>query len=333
MNPYGQEILAKERTGEEELRLNSIFASLSYYNAFAAEALAPSLDGTPVTDYPTVFKTRSGKKIDVLLSGELITNNKQVQGLLLVANDVTELSKTLRDLEKSNKELEQFAYVAAHDLQEPLRKMTTYLQLLEINYKDKIDEKAMTYINIAVNSGSQMRKLIQDLLEYSNIAANNENPVSTDMNEVVEKVTKTLALQIEESGAQIVSNHLPTLHQTNATQMEQLMQNLLSNALKYRSDKKAHIKINADDLGEYWQFTIEDNGIGIDPEYREKVFVVFRRLHGKGQYPGTGIGLSICKKIIEQHGGRIWIDSNEQGGCTFFFTIPKYPKRQDLQMQ
>lgn len=333
INPYGQEILAKERTDGEEFSISSIFASLSYYNAFATEALAPSLDGTRITDYVTVFKTRSGKKIDILLSAELITNNKQVQGLLLVANDVTELSGTLRDLEKSNKELEQFAHVASHDLQEPLRKMTTYLHRLEIEYKDKIDEKAMKYIRIAVNSGNQMRNLIHDILEYSNIAANNENSGSTDMNEVMEKVIKTLALQLEESRAQIVSNRLPVLQKTNATQMQQLLQNLLSNGLKYRSDKKPYIKIYAEDLGEYWRFAVEDNGIGIHPEYREKVFVVFQRLHSKSQYPGTGIGLSICKKIIEQHGGRIWVDSNVEGGCTFFFTIPKYPGREDLHMQ
>jgi light-regulated signal transduction histidine kinase (bacteriophytochrome) len=329
INPFGKEILVKDSAGEG-LSVRSIFDSVSHYNAFAAEALAPSLQGNLVKDHATVFKTHSGEKIDVLLSAQLITNNKQVQGLLVVANDVTELSKTLRDLEKSNKELEQFAYVASHDLQEPLRKMSAYLHLLEAQFKDKIDEKAMAYIQIAVKSGSQMRSLIQDLLEYSNIAANNENNGSTDMNEVVEKVTKTLGMQIEELGAQIVSEGLPVLHQVNATQMEQLVQNLLSNGLKYHSDKKPHIKIYAEDSGEYWQFAIEDNGIGIGPQYREKVFVVFQRLHSKGQYPGTGIGLSICKKIIEQHGGRIWIDSNEHGGSTFFFTIPKNLPRVSL---
>jgi light-regulated signal transduction histidine kinase (bacteriophytochrome) len=239
----------------------------------------------------------------------------------------------LRDLEKSNKELEQFAYVASHDLQEPLRKMSTYLHLLEMEYKDKMDEKGTTYVNVAVKAGSQMRDLIQDLLEYSNIAAINENLGSTDMNQVVEKVTKTLALQIEESGAKIVSTHLPLLHQTNTSQMQQLMQNLLSNALKYRSDKKAHIKIYVEDLSEHWRFAIQDNGIGIQPECREKVFAVFQRLHSRSQYPGTGIGLSICKKIIEQYGGRIWVDSNAEGGCTFFFTIPKHLTTRDLRMQ
>lgn len=328
MNPYGQGLLAKNATSEEELSLKSIFASVLNYNAFVEGVFAISMKGTPIKDYTTALQTGSGKKIDVLLSAEPIISNKQLQGLLLVANDVTELSQTLRNLEKSNKELEQFAYVASHDLQEPLRKMTTHLQLLETEYKHALDEQAMTYINLAVKSTSEMRSQIQDLLEYASITPGNEDVSSTDMNEVVAKVCKTLALQIEESGAQITCNPLPVLHQVNAGQMQQLFQNLISNALKYRSPNNAYIEINAEDLDEYWRFSVRDNGIGIAPEYREKVFVIFQRLHRKGVYPGTGIGLSICKKIVEQNAGKIWIDSNAEGGCTFFFTISKLPMRQ-----
>ena len=333
MNPYARKIFVTEKPDDEGTGIDTIFPSRAHYDAFAAEAFAPSLKVKPIRNYATVFQTPLGEKIDVLLSAELITSNKQVQGLLLVANDVTELSRTLRDLETSNKELERFAYVASHDLQEPLRKVSYFLQLLEIKYKDKIDETANTYINAAVNCAGQMRRLIQDLLEYSYIAANKENLGTAHMNDVVEKVTKTLALQIEESDAQIASGLLPVLHRTDETQMQQVMQNLVSNALKYRSDKRPYIKIYADDEGEYWRFAVKDNGIGIDSQYREKVFAVFQRLHSKNQYPGTGVGLSICKKIVEQHGGRIWIDSNPECGCTFFFTIPKYLHTQGFLMQ
>jgi PAS domain S-box-containing protein len=324
MNPYAEEILAKEKIEEEDASIQTIFASPAHYETFVAEAFTPSLNGTPVTDYATVFCTASGKKIDVLLSVQIVTNNRQVQGLLAVATDVTELSKTLRELEKTNKELERFAFVASHDLQEPLRKISTYLRLLETKYKNEVDEKAKSYISVAVNAGSQMRSLISDLLEYSDIATNTENTGTADMNEVVAKVTTRLALQIEESGAKVETQQLPVLQKANQSQMEQLIQNLLSNALKYRrGENSAQIKIGATELEDRWQFSIKDNGIGIDPEYREQVFVVFQKLHSKGKYAGTGIGLSICKKIVEQHNGKIWIESNEQGGCTFFFTIQK----------
>jgi signal transduction histidine kinase len=328
MNPYGREVFGKE-DDEQELSVQSVFASPSVYNAFTVEALQPALNGTVIMDYPTLFKAGSGKKIDVLLMAELLINNKQIQGLLLVANDVTELSKTLRDLEKSNKELERFAFVASHDLQEPLRKVTAYLQRLETEYKERIDEKALSYINVAVKSGSQIRNLIQDYLEYFSITANNNEVVSVDMDEVMKEVIEMFATDIEKLRGQIVCNNLPVLHQVNAAQMRQLMKNLVSNVVKFHGDRNPCIKVGAQDLGEYWQFSIEDNGIGILPEYQEQVFIVFQRLHGKGQYPGTGIGLSISKKIVEQYGGRIWINTNEQSGCTVFFTFPKNPLPQE----
>jgi|GEM_PF-1407990 len=327
MNPYAKDIFLGEKDDEDGFCLKKVFPEESYFHAFVAEAFKPSMHGQAIRNFATVFQTPWGEKIDVLLTTELITSNNQVQGLLLVANDVTELSRTLRDLEKSNKELERFAYVASHDLQEPLRKVSNYLQLLETKYKDKLDVAATSYINIAVKCSGEMRRLIQDLLEYSHIEATKENLGITHMNDVMEKVMKTLALQIEESGAQISFSQLPVLAHADEMQMHQLMQNLIGNALKYRSDEKPHINVYAEDEGDHWRFAVRDNGIGIDPQYRERVFVVFQRLHSKSQYPGTGVGLSICKKIVEQHNGRIWVDSNPDGGCTFFFTIPKQQYR------
>jgi PAS domain S-box-containing protein len=324
MNPFALETFGNQEISEEEINLNTIFASPSYYESFLVDSLRPSFKGETVRDYATIFSTSSGEKMDVLVSTELISNNNQVQGVLLVANDVTELIKMMRDLERSNKELERFAYVASHDLQEPLRKISMYLQMLEMNFKDKIDEKGRKYIDIAVNSGSQMRNLIEDLLEYSHLSFNNDNPGNTDMNLVIEKVIKSFTLQIQESGAQIEYGKLPLLQKVDQSQMLQLLQNLISNAIKYRSsERQPYVRIRADDSGEFWRFAVEDNGIGIEPGYREKVFVVFQRLHSKGQYQGTGIGLSICKKIVEHYGGRIWIESNLNGGSIFYFTIQK----------
>ncbi|HZF64085.1 MAG TPA: histidine kinase N-terminal 7TM domain-containing protein, partial [Chitinophagaceae bacterium] len=227
MNPHALEVFGMQTPDYVGTGMNTIFPGPSYYSAFATKVLEPSLKKKPIRNYATVFLTPLGNKIDVLLSAELITSNKQAQGLLVVANDVTELIRTLRDLETTNKELERFAYVASHDLQEPLRKMSNFLQLLQMKYKDKIDETATTYINTAVKCASQMRKLIQDLLEYSHIAAKRENLGTTHMNDVVEKVTQTLALQIEESGAQITSGPLPVLHRTDESQMQQVIQNLV----------------------------------------------------------------------------------------------------------
>lgn len=329
MNPYAKEIFTTNKAAEEGVCIKKIFPT-GFYNAFVAEVFVPAMYGKPIRNFTTVFQTPWGEKIDVLISTELVTSNKQVQGLLVVANDVTELSKTLRDLEASNKELERFAYIASHDLQEPLRKVSNYLQLLEMKYKDQLDETATSYINIAVKCAGEMRHLIQDLLEYSHLEAKKENLGSTHMTAVMENVVKTLGLQIEESGAQVSFGKLPVLHHANETQMHQLMQNLISNALKYRSKENPHVKISAEDDGECWRFAVRDNGIGIDPQYQERVFLVFQRLHSKSQYPGTGVGLSICKKIVEQHEGRIWIESNPEGGSTFFFTIPKHRRTKFL---
>ncbi|MBD0331246.1 MAG: PAS domain-containing protein [Chitinophagaceae bacterium] len=322
MNPYAHRIFGIDKRDDEVINIDTIFPSRSQFEAFAADVFKVTFIGGAVRNYTTAFQTRSGQKIDVLLSAELITSNKQIQGLLLVANDITELLKTINELEISNNELERFAHVASHDLQEPLRKVSNFLQLLEAKYKDKIDETANAYINSAVNGARQMRKLIQDLLEYSHVTAAKDHLEPTDMNEVVEKVMKTLEWQIEEAQADVEFDELPVLH-ANKTQMIQLMQNLVSNALKYRSEKNPQVKLHVYDKGDYWQFSVNDNGIGIDPKFREHVFVIFQRLHNKNEYPGSGVGLSICKKIVEQHGGRIWVESQPGQGSTFYFTISK----------
>jgi two-component system CheB/CheR fusion protein len=229
----------------------------------------------------------------------------------------------VKNLELSNKELERFAYVASHDLQEPLRKVSLFLQMLESKYKSKIDETADNYILSAVNSAKQMRQLIRDLLEYSHLGATKGGGEMVDMNDVASEVINSLETEIKDLNASVVFDELPVLRSSLKTQMVQLLQNLISNSLKYHSDSPPKIHITAKDDGKYWLFSVSDNGIGIDPEFHEKVFVIFRRLHNKSEYAGTGVGLSICKKIVEHHGGRIWINSRRGEGSTFNFTIPK----------
>jgi light-regulated signal transduction histidine kinase (bacteriophytochrome) len=325
MNPYARKLFIANENQDQSTPIELCFAETALYNSFTSDVFEKSMAGEPVRNYTSAFITTKGERIDVLLSAELIESNKQVQGILLVANDITELLKTVRELKVSNTELERFAYVASHDLQEPLRKVSLFLQMLETRYKDKIDQTADHYITSAVTSARQMRQLIRDLLEYSHLSAAKEAVEAVDMNEVVESVLSGLAKEIEDSGASIKVDKLPVLQSSVKTQMVQLIQNLLTNALKYRSEKAPQIKISAAGDGSHWFFSVADNGIGIDPEFHDKVFIIFKRLHNKNEYSGTGVGLSICKKIVEQHGGRIWVESHLGRGATFNFTISKSP--------
>jgi light-regulated signal transduction histidine kinase (bacteriophytochrome) len=195
------------------------------------------------------------------------------------------------------------------------------LELLEKKYKEQLDETARTYISFATNGAAQMKKLILDLLEYSRVGTIKEDSSDTDMNEVMHTVLEILKHKIREAGAEVEVEKLPVLSNTSKTQMLQLMQNLLSNALKYHGDEKPRVKICATEEEGKWLFSVKDNGIGIDPKFQEKVFIIFQRLHNKKEYSGTGIGLSICKKIVERHGGKIWVESQSGQGSTFYFSI------------
>lgn len=233
------------------------------------------------------------------------------------------LQKQTKDLATSNTELERFAYVASHDLQEPLRMVSSFMQLLQKKYKDQIDDTANKYIHYAVDGADRMKKLIMDLLEYSRVNTGIELIGNSDMNEVMEEVIANLDSEINLLDANIEITCLPVLINTHKTQMVQLMQNLVSNALKYHSDKKPDIKIYAKEEELEWIFCVEDNGIGIESRFLDKVFIIFQRLHNKSEYSGTGIGLSICKKIVERHEGRIWVESVPGEGSTFYFSISK----------
>ncbi|MCF6149664.1 MAG: PAS domain S-box protein [Candidatus Kuenenia sp.] len=245
-----------------------------------------------------------------------------------IIRDITErkwaeqkLINSMEELSRSNAELQQFAYVASHDLQEPLRMITSYTKLLERRYKDKLDFNANEYIAYAVDGAMRMQQLINDLLAYSRVTSRGKEFEPVNCTEVLDRVIKNLKVAIEESNAIITHDTLPVV-MADMSQLTQLFQNLIGNAVKFRGAAPPRVHISAEQKKREWIFSVTDNGIGIDPQYYDRIFVVFQRLHGKEDYPGSGIGLSICKKIVERHSGRIWLKSEPGSGATFYFSLP-----------
>ncbi len=233
------------------------------------------------------------------------------------------LQSTLAELERSNAELQQFAYVASHDLQEPLRMVSSYVQLLDRRYKDKLDSDAAEFMGYAVDGAQHMRRLINGLLQYSRVGTHGKAFEVVSCETVLDRTLTNLRILLAESGAQVTRDPLPTVN-ADFTQLLQLFQNLIDNACKFRDDDPPQIHISARQAHNQWLFSVRDNGIGIDPEYAERIFIIFQRLHNREEFPGTGIGLAICKKIVERHGGKIWVESEPGAGTTFCFTIPVY---------
>ncbi|TND08364.1 MAG: multi-sensor signal transduction histidine kinase [Bacteroidetes bacterium] len=263
---------------------------------------------------------KNGRPTRMIGSMQDITLQKEQENKLRELN--SSLHKRADELSRSNSDLEQFAYVASHDLQEPLRMISSFIQLLEKKYGDRLDEDARQYIRFAVEGADRMKRLILDLLEYSRVRSSNRDFQLCPLNETVAGVLSALGQRIEECGAVITTGELPVVS-ANKSQMFQLFQNLVSNALKYRSSRAPVIGISCTDQNDSWQFAVSDNGIGIDSRYFEKIFVIFQRLHNKNEYSGTGIGLTICKSIVEHHGGHIRVESEPGKGSTFYFKIRK----------
>ena len=232
------------------------------------------------------------------------------------------------ELRRSNAELEQFAYVASHDLREPLRKVASFCQLIERRYGDQLDERGRQYIDFAVDGATRMQVLINDLLAFSRVGRTSEGFVAIDSQQSLDRVKQLLSSSLEDTGAEVSTDAPLPIVYGDSVLVDQLLQNLLSNAIKFRRDGvPPEVRITARRDGDMWEFTCADNGIGIESDYAERIFVIFQRLHPRDRYGGTGIGLALCKKIVEYHGGRIWLDSNgRQGtGAVFRFTLPATP--------
>jgi signal transduction histidine kinase len=261
-----------------------------------------------------------GKEMAQRRQAEEIVSNLNADLEKRVAERTAELSERARELARSNSELQQFAYVASHDLQEPLRMVASFTQLLAKRYSDKLDDDARDFINYAVDGATRMQTLISDLLNYSRVGTQGKPLVPTDSEAMLCRVLTSLQLAIEETGAVVSHDPLPMVL-ADPQQLGQLFQNLIGNAIKFHGAEPPRIRISAERNGKEWKIAVRDNGIGISPEHAERIFVIFQRLHTKTEYPGTGIGLAICKKIVERHGGRIWIEPSPAGGTTFSFTI------------
>jgi len=275
------------------------------------------------------LRTKDGNYIWVETIGKVFKDSENRLKAITISRDISERKKNIqklenvvRELKRSNEELEQFAYVASHDLQEPLRMVVSFTQLLQNRYQDKLDDDANEFITYAVDGATRMQNLINDLLMFSRVGTRGKPLKTTDMNVVLEAVISIFRLAIEETNTTFTCDPLPVII-ADQSQMIQLLQNLISNAIKFRSEEPLHIQVSGEVRTNEWVFSVSDNGIGIDPKYFRRIFVIFHRLHRKGDYSGTGIGLAVCKKIIQRHEGKIWVESEIGKGSTFYFSIPK----------
>jgi len=270
--------------------------------------------------YQSLWLNASGLGLALVLSiigfATLRMEARQREGVL------RELSDKSDSLKRSNAELERFAYVASHDLQEPLRMVSSYTQLLGRRYKGKLGAEADEFIGFAVDGAKRMQELINDLLDYSRVTTRGQPPVPTDASALVKDLLGMIQFPLAETGGQITVDPLPTVL-ADPSQLRRVFQNLISNGLKFRKpDQPPHVHVSAAVEDDIATFTVRDNGIGIDPQFFDRLFLIFQRLHTRAEYPGTGIGLAICKRVVEHHGGRIWVDSAPGVGSAFHFTLP-----------
>ncbi len=342
MNPAAVKILGK--TPEEFLGETSV----------SVEHDSIREDGTPFPglQHPSMVALRTGREVRNVVMGVYNPREKAYRWIDINAmplfrdgenrpyqvytifDDITErklseknLKKTMEELERSNKDLEQFAYAVSHDLQEPLRTVSSFVDLLGEKYKGKLDQKADKYISYTVDGATRMSALINDLLAYSRVGTRGKQFAPVEMSSVFKKAAENLKKAIDEGRVVVTSDQLPQVF-GDETQLIQLLQNLIGNALKFRKkDAQPRIQVSAERRGNQWLFGVHDNGIGIEPGFQERIFTVFQRLHTKDEYPGTGIGLAICRMIVERHEGRIWVESKPGEGSTFYFTLPAIKRK------
>lgn len=269
-------------------------------------------------------RRKDGSQIPI----EIALNPIEMDGGIFVLASVVDIGprkKAEEELRRSNDELERFAYVASHDLQEPLRTVTSYMQLLSRRYADKLGADANEFIGYAVAGATRMQRLIEDLLAFSRVGTQRRALEPRDANVVLQEALDDLRASIAAKKAQVICDPLPRVLVDEA-QLEQLFTNLIGNALKFSGDEPPRVHVGARRDGQFWRFFVRDNGVGIDPKYFEKIFVIFQRLHAREKYEGTGVGLAISKKVVERHGGRIWVESAPGKGATFNFTLPAVPE-------
>jgi signal transduction histidine kinase len=327
---------------------NGAGAAVVAQEALSAESISNLTDflnsQPPWSDFPVIVLTSGGSPSDAALRelrmlepiGNLTLVERPVRPQTLLSSvrsalrargrqyeiraKIDELVRAQNDLRRSNEDLQQFAYAASHDLQEPLRMVGSYVQLLEKRYKGKLDPDADEYIALASSGVTRMFRLIGDLLSYSRVGTSESQLETINVNDVMLWAKMNLQTAISESGAQITHDPMPTVV-FDQSQLLQLFQNIIGNAIKYRSQETPRVHVGATRNGNEWVFSVRDNGQGFDPKYADRIFGVFKRLHGR-DVPGTGIGLALCKRIVEKHGGRIWAESQLGSGSTFYFSVP-----------
>ncbi|MDP4174829.1 MAG: ATP-binding protein [Bacteroidota bacterium] len=292
-----------------------MYRTIGKGNVWRGQIRNKAKDGTLYWVDTTIvpLKDRAGKPTKYLAIRFDISEQKKTEEIL---------NQTLTKLENSNKELEQFAYIASHDLREPLRMVTSYAQLIARRYREKLDDEAEVFIKYLVDGTNRMQMLIDGLLLYSRTTSKKNTLKQTDLNVVLQEVLDDLKISIEEKHAEIKQGTLPNIL-ADPIQIRQLFQNLISNAIKYNKSQTPIVEISSQESLTDWCFSVKDNGIGIEQDQFDRIFKIFQRLHRQEEFPGTGIGLAVCKKIIERHEGRIWIESYPGKGSVFYFTIPK----------
>jgi PAS domain S-box-containing protein len=297
-----------------EMTAQGIVGSFEQDGTWSGELPVNDADGQHfiVSVTSSLLRNKDGEPIGIIGLGRDITQRKRME---------RELETRAEELKRSNEELQEFAYVVSHDLQEPLRTASFFADLLAREASCNLDDRGREHLRLVLDGTARMGELIDDLLEYSRLGTRGQSFAPVDMNEVVDRALRGLSSSIAESGAEIAVNELPTVNGDRA-QLVQMMQNLLSNAVKFRSERPPRVEISFSDGDGETVFSIRDNGIGIDAGHADRLFKMFSRLHTRDEYPGTGMGLAIAKRIVERHGGRIWFESVPGEGTTFHFTVP-----------
>ncbi|MGE5401126.1 MAG: PAS domain S-box protein [Ignavibacteriales bacterium] len=320
------------RTGGYSMKHYIGYKDEEIYPPEVTNAYLPTLKNCVTTRTPQTVECRlrypSGILTTIINYVPLLNEKGKIYQILGIMHDITKrkqaeekLQRTITELKRSNEELEQFAYIASHDMQEPLRMIASYTQLLAKRYSDQLDSSALDFINYALEGAKRMQRLINDLLKYSRVTTRGKPFKSIDCEAILTDVLSDLKESILENKATITQDPLPMIL-ADETQIAQLLQNLIGNAIKFHGERDPEIHISCQRKDKSWVFSIRDNGIGMESEYFNRIFLIFQRLHTKEAYPGTGIGLAVCKKIVERHGGRIWVESTPGEGSIFYFTIP-----------